>query len=311
MATGRMLNKSISIDPDFNQMSVDARELFMKVIPHLDRDGLIAGHPSKLWATIDPFHADRLQRMGEHIQEWIDANLVTRYNTGKGPVLFFHGFRKNNSGIRYDREQRSVYPPPPGWRRTAAGLVPDDPDLRHALIDQYDRRSDYRDVLQEYEEYPDPIRSHSRHDPELLPLEDQDQDQDVVVDQTTDHHHLVCEVGGSAEGGEITHLLQFPVAALIEAARQLGPLLFGPDWQGDYEDYITTANESQLTVLVEWLYHLNTSDYQSYESINNLPAFVRKCVSRGSRPQLPTKRRQEMFAQVRKLSRQRSEGWEL
>ncbi|RIK33393.1 MAG: hypothetical protein DCC55_35050 [Chloroflexi bacterium] len=150
-------------------MSVDARELFLKAIPHLDRDGLIEGHPSKLWATIDPFHADRLQRMGEYIQEWIDANLVIRYDTGRDTVLFFTGFRKNNPNIKYEREATSPYPPPPGWIRTRAGLVPNDPDLRWVIAEQYDPRSSYRGALyRRLMTTHDQVTTKSRHHPDQL-----------------------------------------------------------------------------------------------------------------------------------------------
>lgn len=312
MATGRMLNKSTSTDPEFNQMSTDARELFLRTIPHLDRDGLVIGHPARLWAMIDPFHADRLARMGEYIQEWIDAGLVLRYDTGKEQILFFTGFRKNNPGLRYDREAKSAFPPPPGWRRTRAGLIPDNPDLRLALAQQYEPNSDYyRTLMGSDQPYAALNRSDAGADPELLPPEDQDQDQVVVVDQTNDHRNLVCVKGG-VQGGEPTHLLQLPREALTEAARQYGPLIFGGDWLGDYEEFITTANEAELVVLVEWLYHLSTSTYESYETIKNLPAFVRKCVKNGSRPSLTTPRRQDMFKRVMSIyNRDRENGdWE-
>jgi hypothetical protein len=284
MATGRMLNKSISIDPEFNTMSVDARELFLKTIPHLDRDGLIAGHPSKLWATIDPFHADRLQRMGEYIQEWIDAGLVIRYDDGRETIIFFTGFKKNNPHLRHDREARSKYPPPPGWIRTREGLVREE-YLNQTLTGV--------------------TPAELRQLPEKLPQEDQDQDQVVVVDQTIEKPPQVRVEGGGAGGGTpddgYTHLLQLPPTALTEAARQLGPMIFGGDWLGDYEEYISTLDIAQSVVLVEWLYHLNTSDYSTYEGINNLPAFVRKCVIKNSRPSLTTKRRQDMIAQVLRI----------
>ena len=45
------------------------------------------------------------------------------YSTPKGPALFFTGFTKNNSGMHYNREAPSIFPPPPGWGRSAAGLV--------------------------------------------------------------------------------------------------------------------------------------------------------------------------------------------
>ena len=40
MARGRMISCAIATDEDFNNMSVDAQFLFMRAVPHLDRDGL-------------------------------------------------------------------------------------------------------------------------------------------------------------------------------------------------------------------------------------------------------------------------------
>ncbi|RIK33394.1 MAG: hypothetical protein DCC55_35055 [Chloroflexi bacterium] len=90
--------------------------------------------------------------------------------------------------------------------------------------------------------------------------------------------------------------MQLPPDALNRAAQQLGPLVFGADWLGDYESYIVSLDAAQLVVLLEWLYHLSTADYSTYEGINNLPAFVRTCVAKNSRPSLTTKRRQDMMA---------------
>lgn len=147
MAQGRILNKSISTDPEFNGMSSQAQLLYLKTIPHLDRNGLILGHLSRLWATIDPFHADILGRMGEYVQEWLDAGLVLRYDTGSEQVLFFTGFRKNNPNFRYEKEAPSHFPPPPGWVRTRAGLMPENEELRYHLAQKVNPRSDYHEVL--------------------------------------------------------------------------------------------------------------------------------------------------------------------
>jgi hypothetical protein len=275
MANGRMLNKSISTHPEFNAMSVDARELYLKTLPHLDRDGLITGHPSKLWATIDPFHADRLSRMGEYIQEWINAGLVIAYDTGRERVLFFKGFRKSNPNIKYDKEAASPYPPPSGWIRSRAGLVPDDPDMRQVMAQSYDPRSSYREAL-------------------------------ITPDATTPPAPDNPPPTPAAHRGAAppTHALQFGVDTLTETARQLGPLVFGADWQGDYEMYITTLDTSALLTLLEWLAHFSQADYSTYEDIKSLPAFVRKCVANLSRPQMNSRQRQGMIDQIAEIDQQ-------
>ena len=48
--------------------------------------------------------------------------LVIRYQTSVGMVLFFTGFAKQQK-LQYDREAPSQYPPPPGYLRTAKGLM--------------------------------------------------------------------------------------------------------------------------------------------------------------------------------------------
>ena len=51
MARGRLLSTDIASDPDLNRLSPDAERLYLRTIPHLDRDGLISGHPMLLWAA--------------------------------------------------------------------------------------------------------------------------------------------------------------------------------------------------------------------------------------------------------------------
>lgn len=123
MARGRMLSQSIAEDFEFNAMSCEAKMLFMMAIPHLDRDGLISGHISILQGKICPLMPDMLSKMQSVTDEWVNANLAITYDSPKGRVLFFTGFSKNNTGMRYEREAPSVYPPPPGWTRSSAGLV--------------------------------------------------------------------------------------------------------------------------------------------------------------------------------------------
>ncbi|MCB0201072.1 MAG: hypothetical protein KDI03_13460 [Anaerolineae bacterium] len=122
MAKGRMLNRTAAVDKELNECSVEAHLLFLMTIPHLDRDGLIAGEPMQHLGTALPFRPDFFPRYDDLIQELIDADLVVRYNTNRGRVLFFNGF-KDNQTITYSREGASVFDPPPGYVRTDTGLV--------------------------------------------------------------------------------------------------------------------------------------------------------------------------------------------
>lgn len=122
MAKGRMVAKSIAYDPAFNALSVEAQLLFLRAIPHLDRDGLCGGEAVALWGHIAPRCPALLQQMEGAILEWIEAGLVERYESDLGPVLWFAGFARNQQGMNYAREGGSIYPPPPGYCRTATGL---------------------------------------------------------------------------------------------------------------------------------------------------------------------------------------------
>ena len=126
MARGRMLSVSIADDIDFNNMSMEAQFLFMRTVPHLDRDGLIVGTPLLLLAKVAPLMMDKLNATTSSIiEEWINVGSVIRYQHEKKDVLFFVNFGKNQGGLRYDRESPSSYPPPPGFVRGNDGLVPD------------------------------------------------------------------------------------------------------------------------------------------------------------------------------------------
>lgn len=122
MAQARMLNRSVAEDEALAGLSAEAALLFLMTIPHLDRDGLITGHPRLLWSDVAPLRDGLRECAGTLIDEWVQANLVVRFGDGR-PVLFFPGFQKNQSGMRYDRESPSKYPTPPGYERTSDGLT--------------------------------------------------------------------------------------------------------------------------------------------------------------------------------------------
>ena len=128
MARGRMLNATIAKDKPLNDLSIEAEYIYLKAIPHLDRDGLINGDPGLLWSDICPRRKELIPRMEELVNELIASGLVIAYHcvTDGDTVLFFRGFKKNQGGMRYDREAPSRFSPPPGYYRTANGLFPVD-----------------------------------------------------------------------------------------------------------------------------------------------------------------------------------------
>lgn len=124
MANGRFVSRTIAMDKRLAQLSMPAEYLFLKTIPHLDRDGLILA--DVLWATVAPRRPEMAAGAAELWQEWVDCDLAIAYETGDGTVLYFPGFQKNQQGMRYDREAPSHFAPPPGFIRTDTGLQPAD-----------------------------------------------------------------------------------------------------------------------------------------------------------------------------------------
>lgn len=125
MARGRMISATIAIDKRLNTLSIEGQMLFLMTVPHLDRDGLIVGDAPLLAAKAIPRRPELHGRCEELIQEWIASGLVLPYETDDCRVLYFPGFRKNQT-FQYNREGASQFPPPPGYRRTATGLEQDE-----------------------------------------------------------------------------------------------------------------------------------------------------------------------------------------
>ena len=124
MAVGRMLNRTVGLDQELNSVSIEAQLLFLMSIPHLDRDGLIIGEALPHLGAVLPLRPDFFPRYEQLIAELVDCEIVTRYPTKKGRVLFFPGFRKNQT-FSYTREGASIFDPPPGYIRTPSGIEPD------------------------------------------------------------------------------------------------------------------------------------------------------------------------------------------
>jgi hypothetical protein len=124
MARGRMIAATVADDKRFNELPIDAALVYLMAIPQLDRDGLILGEPTTLWGQVCRRRVDLIPRMADIIAAWIAAELVTAYKTNDGDtILYFTGFQKNQAMTHYDREAASRFPCPPGFIRTAKGLV--------------------------------------------------------------------------------------------------------------------------------------------------------------------------------------------
>lgn len=131
MARGRMLSVVTGRDEKLSALSIGSLALYLMTIPHLDRDGLIDGRPSVLVGIAAPLRGEFMDDAHALIMEWVQVGVVTRYNGEREPVLWFHGFRNHQQGMRYDQEAPSYYPPPPGSMRCPLhGLI--------AIADGYD-----------------------------------------------------------------------------------------------------------------------------------------------------------------------------
>jgi hypothetical protein len=109
MARGRMISTSIAFDPEFNRLTMPQQLLFLRTIPHLDRDGLISAIPTRLHGIVAPLVPELVGEIESAIKAWCDAGLVDVYTTPAGPILYFAGFSKNQPGMRYDQEAPSIF----------------------------------------------------------------------------------------------------------------------------------------------------------------------------------------------------------
>jgi hypothetical protein len=312
-----MLSKTIAEDEALNRLSKEAHLFYLQVIPHLDRDGLVGGRPLLLWSRALPLRVEFMDVAGPLIDEWVQQGLVVRYPGAKGdPVLFFKGFRRHNQKIYYTEEAPSIFPPPPGWRRTAQGLVPEDADLRLALADEFDVRSAYRAALLDPDRFDRVCQGKAKagHNSasnrpatgQQAAFQDQDQGQDHYGrggDQPITGLPSTGSGNGGVQGGDApwapSHLTQFADDMLRRAAVELGPLVFGSDFRG-YGGFVAGAEMATLVRLLEWIAYFCERGDQT-EGIRELPAYVRACVNRGDRPGLTTKMQAWLVEQVLKV----------
>jgi hypothetical protein len=83
---------------------------------------MITGQPLALLGIVSPMRFSQMQAgMAAVVDEWVNVELVVRFGSSLGPVLFFKGFLKQQT-LKYSRERPSQFPCPPGYIRTAEGL---------------------------------------------------------------------------------------------------------------------------------------------------------------------------------------------
>lgn len=125
MADGRFLSKSIAHDVELNTVSLEADYLFTRCIPHLDVEGRMVGHPAQVKSIACPMRDAVTVTMVERALEELDrADLIQRYWVEGRPYILFPGFRRNQKGLRTNREAPSRIPAP-DLLRTCSGPTPE------------------------------------------------------------------------------------------------------------------------------------------------------------------------------------------
>lgn len=126
MASGRMIGKKIGCSKQVHDLSSDTCRLaYTWTIPHLDKEGRIHGDASILKSLIFPRRIDVTpEMMQDFITEWAINGLVQMYEVQGDIYLFFPSFKKNQPGLRPEKEPDSILPAPDEGRQIDAILPP-------------------------------------------------------------------------------------------------------------------------------------------------------------------------------------------
>ena len=92
-----MVNTTIATDRRLASLSLTAEYLYLKTIPHLDRDGLILGDSSLLWPKSHRCGLKNCFSIGTE-QEWLALELVIAYDTADRRVCSFQVSPRIKSG---------------------------------------------------------------------------------------------------------------------------------------------------------------------------------------------------------------------
>lgn len=131
MAEGRFLSRNIAFSEQLGQVSMEADYLFMRMLPHLDVDGRLAGSPKSVKARVCPLRADMTDAVvANAIAELDQAELLKWYEVDGMPCIEYPNFSKYQTGLRRNREADSKLPssshPNAIKCRRTPGVIPED-----------------------------------------------------------------------------------------------------------------------------------------------------------------------------------------
>jgi hypothetical protein len=111
MPDGRFVSRSIAQSEQLGRVSFEADYLFTRCIPHLDRDGRMAGHPDLIKSVVCPLRPEiESALIPDLLRHLAGAGLLEWYEVEGRQVLWFPGFPNHQRGLKYDREAPSHYP---------------------------------------------------------------------------------------------------------------------------------------------------------------------------------------------------------
>lgn len=317
MADRRMLSTLVAEDEDLNRLSIEAHLLFLMIIPHLDRDGLITGHPRLLHSRATPLRTELIDRTGELIEELIRAGLIIRYDTSR-PTLFFPSFRRHQIGMHYEDEKPSKHPPPPGYTRSGAGLVPDDPDQAQQLALCFDPRSNYakallasisrdtRDHIATTSRDGRVSRSRSMSKSMQTPISDDDDDQ--FTHSPPPDYRKEGGPGGNqphAKKADRNNWMAFEAHQLRTILDNVASLLaVETDFAGSWHTYIEALNFEQLIDWIEWCYFYGNrpADPTAEDKVRSYPAVIRAHIRKQESAPLTPRQRADLLNTVAKYA---------
>jgi hypothetical protein len=141
MARGRFITNDIVRDKRVNSISDDTSRLaFTWLITFADKEGRVYGDPALLRSMLFPRRDDiTAEDMEANILEWHSIGLVVWYEAEGDLWIHFPNFKKNQIGLRKDREPDSQIPHPesgtmPELVRIVSGNSPEDIPHEGGLI---------------------------------------------------------------------------------------------------------------------------------------------------------------------------------